>query len=65
MLTVHRGSAGGIGISLQAVGSTARLLVPDVPICGVSSARVLPYELRDVVCMRWDGGSVGMATPKC
>ena len=36
-LTVHRGSAGGVGISLQAVGSTARLLVPDVPICGVSS----------------------------
>ena len=37
-LTVHRGSTGGIGISLQAVGSTARLLVPDVPICGVSVA---------------------------
>lgn len=35
-VTVHRGSAGGTGISLQAVGSTARLLVPDVPICGAS-----------------------------
>lgn len=36
-LTVRRGaSAGSGGIVLQGMGSSARLLVPDVPICGVS-----------------------------
>lgn len=46
-LTVHRGSAGGVGISLQAVGSTARLLVPDVPICG-GYAQVIDQVLLPV-----------------
>lgn len=37
-LTVHRSGPGGSTLSFQGAGSTAGLLVPDVPVCGVSWA---------------------------
>lgn len=37
-LTVRRGGADGGSLSFEGVGSTARLLVPDVPICEASAA---------------------------
>ncbi|KAI7836513.1 hypothetical protein COHA_009614 [Chlorella ohadii] len=61
-LTVHRGSAGGVGISLQAVGSTARLLVPDVPICG-GYAQVIDQVLLPVAVNATNSAPGGPAAP--
>lgn len=36
-LTVHRSGPAGTIISLQGAGSSAGLLVPDIPVCGVGA----------------------------
>jgi hypothetical protein len=48
-LTVRRGSGGAASdIRFQGIGSTALLLVPDVPICGVS---MTPVQSRVCMCV--------------
>lgn len=44
-LTVHRSGPAGGAISLQGAGSSAGLLVPDIPVCGVGAvSRVVWFD---------------------
>ena len=55
---MRRGAAGSAGISFEGVGSTARLLVPDVPVCG-GYAQVIDQVLLPVAVNATGAGAGG------
>lgn len=62
-LTVRRGGTtdGGAAVALEGVGSTARVLVPDVPVCEASVAYMLHTlrMLRAVATAGWRQAPTG------
>jgi hypothetical protein len=58
-LTVHRGGPGDASITFRGAGSTAGLLVPDVPVCGgiiqVIDQVLLPVEVPAAAASSPDG----------